>query len=94
MFLYPRDKREGYEKGRLRLLYEANPVAMLVEQAEGYATTGEQRILEVRPREFHQRIPLMFGSRKEIRRIEDYFAGKNMTAARSDLFREHGLFNP
>jgi len=94
VFLYPRDKREGYEKGRLRLLYEANPIALLVEQADGYATTGEQRILDVQPREFHQRIPLMFGSRKEIRRIEDYFAGKNMTAARSDLFREHGLFNP
>jgi fructose-1,6-bisphosphatase I len=93
VFLYPRDKREGYEQGRLRLLYEAIPIAMLVEQADGYATTGEQRILEVQPREFHQRIPLIFGSRREIRRIEDYFAGKNMTAARSELFREHGLFN-
>jgi fructose-1,6-bisphosphatase len=65
---------------------------MLVEQADGYATTGEQRILEVKPRDFHQRIPLIFGSRKEIRRIEDYHAGKNMTAARSELFAEHGLF--
>jgi len=92
VFLYPRDKREGYERGRLRLLYEANPIAMLVEQADGYATTGEQRILEVQPREFHQRIPLIFGSRREIRRIEDYYAGKNMTAARSELFAEHGLF--
>ena len=92
VFLYPRDKREGYEQGRLRLLYEANPIAMLVEQAGGYATTGDKRILEVQPREFHQRIPLIFGSRKEIRRIEDYYAGKNMTAARSELFREHGLF--
>ena len=93
VFLYPRDKREGYEQGRLRLLYEANPIAMLVEQADGYATTGDQRMLDVQPREFHQRIPLIFGSRKEIRRIEDYYAGKNMTAARSELFREHGLFN-
>ena len=84
---------EGYEQGRLRLLYEANPIAMLVEQADGYATTGDQRMLDVQPREFHQRIPLIFGSRKEIRRIEDYYAGRNMTAARSELFREHGLFN-
>lgn len=92
VFLYPSDKREGYEHGRLRLLYEANPVAMLIEQADGYATTGDQRILELVPRSLHQRVPLIFGSRDEIRRIEDYYAGKNMTAARSALFGNRGLF--
>jgi fructose-1,6-bisphosphatase I len=92
VFLYPRDKREGYEHGRLRLLYECNPIAFIVEQADGYATTGDQRILEVLPRALHQRVPMIFGSRREIRRIEDYYAGRNLTAARSQLFSKRGLF--
>jgi len=92
VFLYPRDKREGYEHGRLRLLYECNPIAFIVEQADGYATTGYERILEVLPKELHQRVPMIFGSRREIRRIEDYYAGRNMTAAKSQLFSKRGLF--
>lgn len=92
VFLYPRDRREGYEHGRLRLLYECNPIGFIVEQADGYATTGDQRILEVLPKDLHQRVPMIFGSRREIRRIEDYYAGKNMTAAKSQLFSKRGLF--
>ncbi len=70
VFLYPRDSKDPSKEGRLRLLYEANPVAMLVEQAGGLATTGRERILEVRPSELHQRIGLVFGSREEVERIE------------------------
>ena len=74
VFLYPRDSKDPAKEGRLRLLYEANPVAMLVEQAGGLATTGRQRILEVRPTDLHQRIGLIFGSRDEVERIERYHA--------------------
>ena len=92
VFLYPADKREGYEHGRLRLLYEASPIAFLVEQAGGFASTGDQRILELIPKGLHQRVPLIFGSCREVARIEDYYAGRNMTAARSALFSNRGLF--
>ncbi|HEX6247803.1 MAG TPA: class 1 fructose-bisphosphatase [Nocardioidaceae bacterium] len=74
VFLYPRDSKDPAKEGRLRLLYEANPVAFLVEQAGGLASTGRQRILEVEPRELHQRVGLVFGSREEVARIEDYHA--------------------
>ncbi|HEY0776107.1 MAG TPA: class 1 fructose-bisphosphatase, partial [Nocardioidaceae bacterium] len=70
VFLYPRDSKDPAKEGRLRLLYEANPVALLVEQAGGLATTGRRRILEVRPTDLHQRIGLIFGSREEVEQIE------------------------
>ena len=63
IFLYPRDTRSGYRNGRLRLTYEANPIAFLVEQAGGAATDGEHRILDIAPLGLHQRVPLVFGSR-------------------------------
>ena len=66
IFLYPSDKREGYERGRLRLVYEANPIAFLVEQAGGSAHDGQTRILEIKPHKLHQRIPLIFGSADEV----------------------------
>ncbi len=66
IFLYPSDKRDGYQTGRLRLVYEANPIAFLVEQAGGSAHDGQTRILEIMPRELHQRIPLIFGSADEV----------------------------
>lgn len=72
VFLYPRDTKDPSKEGRLRLLYEANPVAMLVEQAGGRATTGSRRILDVQPTQLHQRIGLVFGSRDEVQRIEGY----------------------
>lgn len=72
VFLYPRDAKDPAREGRLRLLYEANPVAFLIEQAGGRATTGRERILEVEPTELHQRIGLVFGSREEVERIERY----------------------
>jgi fructose-1,6-bisphosphatase I/sedoheptulose-1,7-bisphosphatase len=75
VFLYPRDSKDPAKEGRLRLLYEANPVAMLVEQAGGRATTGRRRILDVEPTELHQRIGLIFGSSEEVERIEGYHTG-------------------
>lgn len=62
VFLYPQDSRPSYEQGRLRLIYEASPIAFLIEAAGGKASTGSQDILDVVPTELHQRIPLIFGS--------------------------------
>lgn len=92
IFLYPSDARQGYAAGRLRLLYECNPIAFLVEQAGGAATTGTQRILEVMPENVHQRIPMIFGSKREIARVERYFSDAELTGNRSQLFNNRGLF--
>lgn len=74
VYLYPWDTKDPDRAGRLRLLYEGSPVAMIMEQAGGLATTGRTRVLDVEPTDIHQRIPLMFGSAAEIERIEDYHA--------------------
>ncbi|WP_114393869.1 class 1 fructose-bisphosphatase [Oleisolibacter albus] len=74
LFMYPRDTRESCKPGRLRLLYEANPIAMLVEQAGGAASTGRARILEVEPASLHQRAPLILGSAQEVERLVRYHA--------------------
>jgi len=73
VYIYPGDKRKGYAEGRLRLIYEANPVAFLVEQAQGAATDGTRRILDIVPAKLHQRIPLVFGSREEVEKIASYY---------------------
>jgi len=66
IFLYPEDSRRGYESGRLRLVYEANPISFLVEQAGGLATDGKRNILDIQPTDLHQRVPLIFGSADEV----------------------------
>ena len=66
IFLYPGDSRRGYECGRLRLVYEANPISFLVEQAGGLAIDGQQTILDIQPTNLHQRVPLIFGSADEV----------------------------
>ena len=66
IFLYPSDMREKYKNGRLRLTYEANPIAFLVEQANGEATDGHKNILNLEVNELHQRSPLIFGSKEEV----------------------------
>ena len=66
VFLYPRDTKDPSKPGRLRLLYEANPMAMIVEQAGGAATTGRERILEVVPTALHQRVAVILGSKNEV----------------------------
>jgi fructose-1,6-bisphosphatase len=72
VFLYPRDTKVPGRAGRLRLLYEARPMAMIVEQAGGAASTGRERLLEVVPTELHQRVPVVLGSRAEVERIVRY----------------------
>jgi fructose-1,6-bisphosphatase I len=91
VFLYPADVRKGYEKGRLRLIYEANPIAFLTEQAGGKAFDGKERILDIVPTAVHQRTPLIFGSADEIDHIARYKADPNAMFERSPLFGRRGL---
>jgi fructose-1,6-bisphosphatase I len=72
VFMYPYDLRDPTKSGRLRLLYEANPMAFIIEQAGGACSTGRQRILDIKPTEIHQRVPLVLGSKKEVERIVRY----------------------
>ena len=92
VYVYPGDARSGYGNGRLRLLYEANPIAMLIEQAGGYASTGSERILDRVPRLLHERVPLVFGAREEVERIERYHCGDIPRGETSPLFARRGLF--
>ncbi len=77
VFLYPCDRsiRARGQAGKLRLMYEANPMAMIVEQAGGAASDGHQRIMEIEPQELHQRVPVILGSRNEVERLASYHAG-------------------
>jgi len=72
LFMYPKDSKDPERAGHLRLLYEANPMALLIEQAGGAASTGRGRILEVEPQELHQRTPVILGSKDEVERIARY----------------------
>ena len=92
VFLYPRDTKDPQRPGRLRLLYEANPIAFVVEQAGGRASTGRQPMLGVKPTALHQRIGVVFGSRHEVERIERYHHEPLSGEAANPLFAERGLF--
>lgn len=70
--MYTKDTKEPRNPGRLRLLYEASPMAMVVEQAGGAVSTGEQRILDLVPTELHQRVPLILGAKNEVERLVQY----------------------
>ena len=70
VFLYPSDARKGYSEGRLRLLYEAHPMAFIIKQAGGGASTGRAHILDLAPKTIHQRVPLIMGSISEVQRID------------------------
>ncbi len=74
VFLYPWDQREPNKPGKLRLLYEANPMSLLVEQAGGAATNGAQRILDIVPTSLHERCSVMLGSREEVELLQRYHA--------------------
>jgi fructose-1,6-bisphosphatase I len=91
VYLYPEDSRPGYERGRLRLLYEANPVAFLIEQAGGAAIDGFQRILEIEPRAVRGRTPLIFGSKGKVERIARYYRDEGLSTSNSPLFAKRGL---
>ncbi len=75
VFLYPWDKREPEKAGKLRLMYEANPMSWLIEQAGGAATNGKQRILDIQPTQLHQRVSVMLGSKNEVERVTAYHSG-------------------
>jgi fructose-1,6-bisphosphatase I len=72
VFMYPADLRDPQSPGKLRLMYEANPMAMIVEQAGGAATDGRQRILDIAPTKLHQRVPVFLGSKNEVERVTGY----------------------
>lgn len=92
VFLYPRDNKDPGRAGRLRLLYEAAPIAFLVEQAEGRASTGRERILDIVPTNVHQRIGLIFGAREEVDRLEDLHRDSTVTDYEAPLFGVRGLY--
>ena len=74
IFMYPLDEKVRDKGGKLRLMYEANPMALLVEQAGGAATTGRERILDIQPDSLHQRVPVILGSKNEVDRVTGYHA--------------------
>lgn len=97
VFMYPLDEKTRAKGGRLRLMYEANPVSFLIEQAGGMATTGRgRRILDIQPDDIHQRIPFVFGARTEIETIiayhQDYINGRDAPQGESPLFQTRSLF--
>ena len=74
VFMYPWDKREPHKPGKLRLLYEANPMSWLIEQAGGAATNGKERILDLQPSQLHERVSVVLGSKNEVDRVTQYHA--------------------
>ncbi len=72
VFMYPWDKREPHKAGKLRLLYEANPMSWLIEQAGGAATNGRVRILDMQPSQLHERVSVVLGSKNEVERVTQY----------------------
>jgi fructose-1,6-bisphosphatase I len=75
IFMYPADAREPDKPGKLRLMYEANPMAFIVEQAGGAATNGKQRIMDIKPEKLHQRVPVFLGSKDEVELVTGYHKG-------------------
>jgi fructose-1,6-bisphosphatase len=95
LFMYPKDSKDPARAGHLRLLYEANPMALLIEQAGGAASTGRGRILEVEPEGLHQRTPLILGSKDEVERIARYHGEHDRGVDQpytSPLFNTRSLF--
>jgi fructose-1,6-bisphosphatase I len=74
VFMYPWDKREPHKPGKLRLMYEANPMSWLIEQAGGASTNGHQRIMDIAPAQLHQRVSVVLGSKNEVERLTRYYA--------------------
>jgi fructose-1,6-bisphosphatase I/sedoheptulose-1,7-bisphosphatase len=94
VFLYPIDSKDPARAGRLRLMYEGNPISFIIEQAGGMSSTGSGRVMEVKPTGLHQRIPLIFGSRNEVELIERYHREEieNEDDFDSSLFNYRSLF--
>lgn len=92
IFLYPADARESYDLGRLRLVYEAAPLAWIIEQAGGAASSGYERILDLVPTSIHQRTPFIAGSRTEVEYVARLHRDPHGLGERSPLFGRRGLF--
>ena len=92
IYLYPGDSRKGFHQGRIRLIYEANPIAWLIEQAGGRATTGRDRLLDTVPVTLHQKTPLICGSSGEVDHVARLCSGTEFKGERSALFGRRGLF--
>jgi fructose-1,6-bisphosphatase I len=92
VYLYPADRRDGYRQGRLRLLYEAAPIAFLCSEAGGAATDGMTPILERTPKALHERTPLVFGSADQVEQVRHYCTSDTLDRDRPPLFAERGLF--
>jgi fructose-1,6-bisphosphatase I / sedoheptulose-1,7-bisphosphatase len=92
VFLYPRDTKDSKKPGRLRLLYEANPISFIIEQAGGAASSGRDRILDIVPDGLHQRVGFIFGAREEVERIATYHSNHNALEYDAPLFGTRGLF--
>jgi len=96
IYMYPRDSKQPIKAGRLRLMYEANPAAMLVEQAGGGASTGREPLMDIVPTGIHQRVPIIIGSIKEVERLVRYHEGHDRgeePVLRTPLFNIRTLFN-
>ncbi|HEY8007917.1 MAG TPA: class 1 fructose-bisphosphatase [Methylocella sp.] len=91
IFLYPGDQRNGYKDGRLRLLYEANPVAFIIERAGGRATDCVHPILDIVPSAIHARVPLVFGSSDAVELVARYHSDPQFSAEHAPLFGKRGL---
>ena len=96
VFMYPRDNKDAAKPGRLRLMYEANPISFIIEQAGGATSTGRDRILGISPESLHQRVPFVFGSKREVERInryhQEYASGREPEENASPLFGTRSLF--
>ncbi|MDF3812700.1 class 1 fructose-bisphosphatase, partial [Rhodopseudomonas sp. BAL398] len=92
VFLYPADSRPGYGEGRLRLLYETHPMAFVMEQAGGGASTGRERVLDLAASSIHQRSPLIMGSLDKVERIELLHNDPDAASRTAPLFARRGLF--
>jgi fructose-1,6-bisphosphatase I len=75
IFMYPFDTKDPGKPGKLRLMYEANPMSFIVEQAGGASSTGRERILDMQPSGLHQRVPVILGSKHEVERVVGYHKG-------------------
>jgi fructose-1,6-bisphosphatase I len=80
IFMYPADAREPDKPGKLRLMYEANPMSFLIEQAGGAATNGMQRIMDIQPQKLHERVAVFLGSKNEVERVTSYHGAGNTVA--------------
>ncbi|GEO80934.1 class 1 fructose-bisphosphatase [Pararhodospirillum oryzae] len=92
IYLYPRDTKPPVKAGRLRLLYEGAPIAMLMQQAGGRCITGLDEVLDIQPTALHQRVPLIFGSSDEVDRVEALHRHPDTVESITPLFGQRGLF--